>query len=111
MLDLSCPVRFSGLANNAKLEMVRSETPRVSAGELKYHRCNSIQLVMFAFADQQNSLMIQVEDGRRIPGSFLSSTSLWNVLEQLNLLPSSPESVPELVYMRQKVCVTCIASM
>ena len=49
--------------------------------------------------------MIQVEDGRRIPGSFLSSSSLRNVLEELSLLPSNPESVAELIYMRQKVRV------
>ena len=62
-------------------------------------------LSLCVLTGQQTSLVVQLEEGSRVPGSFPSTTSLWAVLEQLQLVPASSASglAPALVYMRQKV--------
>lgn len=81
-MDTSATIRFSGLPNNAQLELaealkIRSETA-VTIG-------------------------LQLETGVRLLGNFLPSNSLWDVL--LELCPDETEldNHPVIIYMRQEV--------
>ncbi|RIA95236.1 hypothetical protein C1645_816969 [Glomus cerebriforme] len=58
-LDLSLSVRFANLAPGAKLELIRVNTPK---------------------APSEVSIALQMDDGGRIIGKFLSSTTLWEIL-------------------------------
>ncbi|CAI7990501.1 Tether containing UBX domain for GLUT4 [Geodia barretti] len=83
LLDLSLSLRFSGIPNNGKVELVVASRPRSDDGEVV--------------------VAVQNVDGTRFQSSFHSTTSLWDVLIQ-HKLDSSPGGMePSLSYMRQEV--------
>lgn len=82
-LDTTCTIRFSGLPNNAQLELAealktRSESP-VTIG-------------------------LQLENGSRLLGEFLPGVSLWDIL--VNLCPNEAQThePPVIIYMRREIC-------
>jgi tether containing UBX domain for GLUT4 len=79
ILDLSLMFRFSGVPNNATLEMVQVSTKRV---------------------EQNITICIQLEDGSRLNGDFPSSTTLKQIIEKL--CPDKYESSPVVIYMRSE---------
>uniref|UniRef100_A0A1X7VFL1 UBX domain-containing protein n=1 Tax=Amphimedon queenslandica TaxID=400682 RepID=A0A1X7VFL1_AMPQE len=83
-VDLSSPFRYSGLPNNAKLELVESETVRSIDKEM-------VQLV------------VQTEDGQRFSGSFSPSTTLHYILETHKLTGVEANAHLTIVYMRRQV--------
>lgn len=82
ILDVSSIFRYSGLPNNAFLEMTEAVTHRMETPVF---------------------LGLHLESGNRLTGEFSPSESLWNVIMQL-----SPESEsfpsPVVIYMRKEVC-------
>lgn len=96
-LDLTLAFRFSNLPNNAKLELVKSTTPRSQTqGEV--------------------TIALQLESGERLQHSFKPSVSLWEILQhwegqnekykgQLMYVDGSqsPPVHPVCIYMRDEV--------
>lgn len=82
VMDLSAMFRFSGLPNNALLEMVEAKKIRTEA---------DVQLV------------VQLEDGSRLDGTFKPSSSLLDVLKAVCGEKANPESNPVMIYMRKEV--------
>jgi tether containing UBX domain for GLUT4 len=68
-LDLTVPVRYANLANNAKLELIKVS---VSRGEAA------------------TKIALQLESGERLEKDFLPTTSLWDVLQHWNTDKESP---------------------
>lgn len=62
ILDLSTSFRFSGLPNNAQLEMVEAQKKRT---------------------DAEVELVIQISDGTRLDGKFKSNMTLFSIIQQL----------------------------
>ncbi|XP_053678451.1 tether containing UBX domain for GLUT4 [Anopheles nili] len=90
VLDLSAMFRFSGLPNNAQLEMAKAKRVR---------------------KEEDIIIQLQLEDGTRTSnGTFQSSHTLHDVL--LSLCPDRavPEAHPVLVYMRREVYWEQLAS-
>lgn len=81
ILDLSTMYRFSGLPNNAQLEMVEAQKKRTAA---------------------EVDLLLQLSDGTRMEGKFKSACTLAEVIEQL-----CPEQIEAkdlvAIYMRTEV--------
>ncbi|XP_055617344.1 tether containing UBX domain for GLUT4 [Toxorhynchites rutilus septentrionalis] len=82
ILDLSVMFRFSGLPNNAFLEMVPAKKIRVETNVM---------------------LAIQLEDGTRLEGAFQPSTSLLSIMKTLCEDKANVQSNPVLIYMRREV--------
>nr|CAD7195332.1 unnamed protein product [Timema douglasi] len=82
VLDPSTIVRFSGLPNNAQLEMITSKKIR---------------------QESAITLGLQLESGARPMGDFLSSDSLWKVITKLCPEEANPDSNPVVIYMRREV--------
>nr|CAD7260030.1 unnamed protein product [Timema shepardi] len=82
VLDPSTIVRFSGLPNNAQLEMITSKKTR---------------------QESAITLGLQLESGARPMGDFLSSDSLWKVITKLCPEEANPDSNPVVIYMRREV--------
>lgn len=80
-MDLSIMYRFSGLPNNAQLEMVEAQKKR---------------------AEAEVHVMVQLNDGTRIEETFKSNASLAEVIE---LLCPGERIAPDLVvvYMRTEI--------
>lgn len=74
--------RFSGLPNNALLEMVEATKSRTEADIF---------------------LALQLEDGSRLTGTFKTSNFLIDVLKALIPEKSTPESNSVIIYMRKEV--------
>uniref|UniRef100_A0A1Y9H9L5 UBX domain-containing protein n=1 Tax=Anopheles farauti TaxID=69004 RepID=A0A1Y9H9L5_9DIPT len=84
VLDLSTMFRFSGLPNNAQLEMAKAKRVRTE--------------------DEDVTVQLQLEDGTRtVNGTFKPSQTLLEVLEALCVERANAESHPVLVYMRCEV--------
>lgn len=62
ILDLTTSFRFSGLPNNAQLEMVEAQKKR---------------------QDTEVELVVQISDGTRLEGKFKPSISIFGVIQQL----------------------------
>lgn len=81
ILDLSLMYRFTGLPNNAQLEMVEVQKKR---------------------QEQDVGLVVQLSDGSRIEGTFKPPTTLRDILQQL-----CPEELAAddliVIYMRTEV--------
>ena len=88
LLDLSQMFRFSGLPNNAQLEMVESDGKRKIVAEV--------------------ILCLQLEDGSRVNGSFKSTDLLSDVLGSLCPDKDVLEKNPCIIYMRKEVYGTGI---
>ncbi|XP_058063664.1 tether containing UBX domain for GLUT4 [Anopheles bellator] len=82
VLDLSAMFRFSGLPNNATLEMTKAKRVRV---------------------ETDVTIQLQCEDGERRCGSFKPSFSLLEVLQTLCPERANAESRPLMIYMRREV--------
>ncbi|KAL8610510.1 hypothetical protein ACOMHN_060430 [Nucella lapillus] len=96
-VDLTLAFRFSNLANNAKLELVKAATPRSqSQGEV--------------------TIALQLESGERLQHAFPSSVSLWEILQHWEQQTEkyegklmyvdgsqSPPVHPVCIYMRDEV--------
>ncbi|XP_076449848.1 tether containing UBX domain for GLUT4-like [Babylonia areolata] len=96
-LDLTLAFRFSNLANNAKLELVKSASPRSqSQGEV--------------------TIALQLESGERLQHTFQPSVSLWQILQHWEKQDpkhkgklmcvdgsQSPPIHPVCIYMREEV--------
>ncbi|OWF56530.1 Tether containing UBX domain for GLUT4 [Mizuhopecten yessoensis] len=95
-LDLSLSMRYANLANNAKLELVKSQTSR---------------------AVQDVTIALQLENGTRLQEKFPPQTSLWDILIHWEEKPDStckgeltkvdathnPPLQPVCIYMREEV--------
>ncbi|KAG8228238.1 hypothetical protein J437_LFUL004364 [Ladona fulva] len=82
IMDLSNVIRFTGLPNNALLEMV----PAVKVRQ-----------------DSEVFIGIQIESGERFTGTFMPSDSLWTLLSQLCPVEVSKDGNPVAIYMRTEV--------
>ncbi|XP_062507898.1 tether containing UBX domain for GLUT4-like isoform X2 [Corticium candelabrum] len=92
LLDLTVPIRFANLSNNAKLEMTKLPSPR---------------------AEASTNIALQLENGDRLQNNFPPSSSLWSILQHWNSVNESPvqgqllekEGIdPVCVYLRQEFC-------
>lgn len=81
-LDTSTIMRFSGLPNNAQLELVEAAKVRLEG------------IV---------TLGIQLENGTRLMDTFTPSTSLLDVLLKMCPEESNPTTNPVLIYMRREI--------
>lgn len=82
VLDTTATIRFSGLPNNAFLELTEAKGTR---------------------KESEVVVGVQMEDGHRLMGNFLPSASLRQVLEELCPAELAPGVNAVLVYMRQEV--------
>lgn len=82
IMDLSAMFRFSGLPNNALLEMVPATKVRTEA---------------------EITLVVQLEDGNRLEGIFKPSATLLYVLKTLCKDKANAEANPVMIYMRKEV--------
>ncbi|XP_055544076.1 tether containing UBX domain for GLUT4 [Wyeomyia smithii] len=82
VLDLSAMFRFSGLPNNALLEMAPTSKVRT---------------------ESDVTLVVQTEDGSRLEGTFKPSASLLDVLKQLCNDKADAGANPVMIYMRKEV--------
>lgn len=82
ILDTSAIFRFSGLPNNAQLELVPAKKVR---------------------SESEITLALNLENGNRLVGNFIPSDNLLRVLEQLcpDCLPNIKS--PVVIYMRQEI--------
>ncbi|KAK3091799.1 hypothetical protein FSP39_022712 [Pinctada imbricata] len=95
-LDVTLSVRFANLPNNAKLELVKSQSSR---------------------AEEDVLVALQLENGERLQQKFSPSTKLWDILLHWENLPDSaynghltvtdpthsPPIHPTCIYMREEV--------
>lgn len=78
-VDLTLAFRFSGLSNNAKLELVKALQPRsLSQGEV--------------------TIALQLESGDRLQESFQPSTTLWDILMYWELQDEGSVAHPDESY-------------
>ncbi|XP_055585744.1 tether containing UBX domain for GLUT4 [Uranotaenia lowii] len=82
VMDLSAMFRFSGLPNNAMLEMAPALKVRKEADVI---------------------LVVQLEDGSRLEGTFKPSVNLLEVLQKVCPEKAAADSNPVLIYMRREV--------
>ncbi|XP_046403355.1 tether containing UBX domain for GLUT4 [Ischnura elegans] len=82
IMNLDDVIRFTGLPNNALLEMVTTTKTR---------------------KDSEVTLGVQIETGERFMGAFMPSDTLWTVLNKLCLDEVSKEGNPVVIYMRTEV--------
>ncbi|KAF5269989.1 hypothetical protein FQR65_LT05788 [Abscondita terminalis] len=81
-LDTSTIIRFSGLPNNAQLELIEATKVR---------------------SDGIVTVGLQLENGTRLTGDFEPSISLSGILAALCPDEMSPETNPVLIYMRREI--------
>lgn len=74
--------RFSGLPNNAQLELAQATKTR-SEGTV--------------------TLALQLENGTRLTGDFTPGNTLWDVLTHLCPDETDPETNPVVIYMRREI--------
>lgn len=82
VLDLSNTFRFSGLPNNALLEMLESETRR---------------------QESDVTIGLQMEDGRRLLGTFEPTASLLQVISELVTTECEPSLPPVIIYAQREI--------
>lgn len=82
ILDATVIFRFSGLPNNAQLELVPTTKIR---------------------SETEVILAVNLEDGSRLVGNFIPSDTLFSVLEQLCPDNLFGEKNPVVIYMRQEI--------
>lgn len=81
ILDLTTSFRFSGLPNNAQLEMVEAQKKR---------------------QDAEVELVVQLSDGSRVIGKFKPNTTLLDIIKQLCVNELTGEDLFA-IYMRTEV--------
>lgn len=72
VIDLTKPVRLSNIPNNAKLDLVQEERG-VAASQ-----------------DAEVGVALQLPDGKRIKGKFMSSSTLWSILAEFDEKEGTP---------------------
>lgn len=82
ILDTTISFRFSGLPNNAQLELVTASRSRV---------------------DSEITLAINLENGNRILGNCLPDDTIWNVLNRTCPNEVDINRNPVVIYMRQEI--------
>ncbi|CAG9818454.1 unnamed protein product [Phaedon cochleariae] len=82
VLDTTTTFRFSGLPNNAQLEMAPASKLRL---------------------ESEITLAVNLENGNRLIGSFTPSVSLVNVLEQLCPESLAADKHPVVIYTRREI--------
>jgi len=89
-LDLTCSIRFSGIPNNATIEMVRMSDEEIDL------KSNAVEEV---------SVCLQIPSGERLVETFPTSTTLANVLSNWKEKLEEPAEgeEPVVVYMRREV--------
>lgn len=75
-------LRFSGLPNNALLEMLATTKPRIHS---------------------EVTIGIHFEDGSRVLGTFTPSCTLYDILGKLSPLDLSPGRNCVIIYMRREI--------
>ena len=65
-MDVTLSIRFANIPNNAKLELVKSESSR---------------------AEQDVLIALQLESGERLQEKFPPSTAIWDILVHWENLP------------------------
>ena len=81
IIDLSISYRFSGLPNNAQLEMVEAQKKR---------------------QDVEVELVVQLSDGTRLEGKFKPKTSISSIIQQLCPNELSGDDLVA-IYMRTEI--------
>lgn len=82
VLDVSSIIRFSGLPNNAQLELCTIKKAR---------------------SETQVTLGLQLENGNRLMGNFSPNDNLWHILHELCPEELTPDKSPVIIYMRQEI--------
>lgn len=82
VLDTTISFRFSGLPNNAQLELVTATRTRI---------------------DSEIILAVNLENGNRIVGNFLPDEIIWNVLSSTCPNEVDINKNPVVIYMRQEI--------
>ena len=82
ILDTNMTLRFSGLPNNALLEMLATTKPRVLS---------------------EVTIGIHFEDGNRVLGTFTPNYTLYDVLAKLSPLDLNPDRNCVIIYMRREI--------
>lgn len=81
VLDVTAIVRFSGLPNNATLEMCTVQKIR---------------------KEGMVTVGVQLENGERLTGDFSPDENLWNIIMQLCPEEAVPHENLVIIYMRQE---------
>lgn len=82
ILDTTISFRFSGLPNNAQLELVTAIRARI---------------------DSEITLAVNLENGNRVVGNFLPDEIIWNVLSLTCPNEVDINKNPVVIYMRQEI--------
>ncbi|KAL5018839.1 hypothetical protein ScPMuIL_004561 [Solemya velum] len=96
ILDVTLSIRFAGIPNNVKLELVKSDSSR---------------------EEKEVMVALQLESGERLQSKFLPNVTLWDLLLHWENLPgsehsgtltradtsSSPTLHPVCIYMREEI--------
>lgn len=82
VLDTTTTILFSGLPNNAQLELAPATKQR---------------------AESDVTIALNLESGKRLMGVFNPATTLWEVAEQLCSSEASAEENPVIIYMRNEI--------
>lgn len=81
-MDTTNVIRFSGLPNNAQLELAEALKIR---------------------AESPVTIGLQLENGSRLLGEFIAADSLWDVLEKLCPDEATSSEPPVIIYMRREI--------
>lgn len=82
VLDTTTTILFSGLPNNAQLEL----TPAVKLR-----------------AESDVTIALNLESGNRLMGTFSPSATLWEVANQLCAAETNLQQNPVIIYMRNEI--------
>lgn len=81
-LDTTSTIRFSGIPNNAQLELQEATKERTESDVV---------------------LVVQTEDGKRHQGNFSPTTNIWDILSNLCPGEARIDSNPVVIYMRLEI--------
>lgn len=81
-MDISTTILFSGLPNNATLEMVAAQKQRTESSV---------------------TIGIQLENGNRLTGNFNPDDNLMHIIQQICPEESGPNKNVVIIYMRQEL--------
>lgn len=82
ILDINATLRFSGLPNNAQLELCTSTKTRV---------------------ESEVTIGIHLESGNRLLGTFQPSNTIYEILSKLTPEELEPSKNSVIIYMRQEI--------
>ncbi|XP_022917520.1 tether containing UBX domain for GLUT4 [Onthophagus taurus] len=82
VMDINATMGFSGLPNNAQLDLIPSTKPRV---------------------ETDVTIGLQLENGNRLLGTFKPNTSIYDVLLKLSPEDLNPDKNTVIIYMRREL--------